>query len=242
MSNKTQLSTNNDKLASLIQELTNKATGGGSNGDSGSIETGTLTGATTLLAEPDSVTYYYDLENIPNFASKLLIVLTSLSTSDYPDVRFVLTRESLADDFEISEQYYDGTWCSGASLDGNVFSIIDNSQIFAECNYYAAGGSSISGGAGVETCTVTVNGGSSACSACYTVLEDGVTRAKIVGAYSSSDLLTNVVCGTAVVFLNIGTLISYTATSGNIVEATGTSLIYETPADANDVVITVERD
>lgn len=40
MSNKTQLSTNNDKLASLIQELANKAAGGGSGG---SVETCTVT-------------------------------------------------------------------------------------------------------------------------------------------------------------------------------------------------------
>lgn len=47
MSNKTQLSTNNTKLASLIQELTNKATGGGG----AAVETCTVTVAFNSSAE-----------------------------------------------------------------------------------------------------------------------------------------------------------------------------------------------
>lgn len=127
MSNKTQLSTNNTTLASLIATLQGKASGGGS------LETGTITGVTTLIADPGTeATFYYDLSV---FSGKRLVVLKN---SLYASAHVVLCRDNIDDDFILAASELVGN--SSATVADNIMTVIDGTSVTAYANfdYYAA--------------------------------------------------------------------------------------------------------
>lgn len=128
---KNQLQTNNAKLEALITELQGKAAGGGGGG---SLETGTLTTVTSFVIS--NTDYYADLESIPDIASKHLVVLRYTNSSRY-NPSWVLTRNSLDDEFSVSAVSGNQGFNTGYSLTGYVFSINFSSVIVGELTYYA---------------------------------------------------------------------------------------------------------
>lgn len=104
-------------------------------GGGGSLETGILTTVTSLVI---SHTHYYaDLENIPDIASKYLVVLYYTNSSKH-NPSWVLTRNSLDDEFSISAVTGDQGFNDGCSLTGYVFVMNNLLEAVGELTYYAA--------------------------------------------------------------------------------------------------------
>lgn len=121
------------QIDEIMELLEGKSAGDGGSGG-GSLETGTLTTVTSFVV---SYTHYYaDLENIPDIASKHLVVLHYTDSSKY-NPSWVLTRNSLDDEFSVSAATGDQSFNDGYSLTGYVFVIRQSSTIVGELTYYA---------------------------------------------------------------------------------------------------------
>lgn len=104
-------------------------------GGSGSmLETGTLTGATTMFADPGEVTYYYDLESIPNISTKKLVVMCDVKSPAY---YVILSRSATSEDFAVTEP--NESIALSPTIDGYVLSAkVSTNTLFVSTIYYAA--------------------------------------------------------------------------------------------------------
>ena len=123
------------KIAEIEALLEGKSAGSGDGSGDGSVETGTLIGMTTLLADPSSTTYYYDLDTIPNLASKNIIFFSDIASNMSSIYYLCLYRETTSDAFIISQ--YLGTAVSSLTISDNIMSLTTSIASMSELSYIA---------------------------------------------------------------------------------------------------------
>lgn len=101
--------------------ITGTHAGGGGGGASveSELSTGTITGATTFIAAPGAKTYYYNLEDIPNYSTKKIIILQI--TTNY--VSAILTRADVNDSWDLNSYTTSAGSAENYTVDGNIFSL-----------------------------------------------------------------------------------------------------------------------
>lgn len=112
-----------DNLIEQIQTaLEGKAAGSGSSDE---FVTGILQGVTTLFADPTLVTYYFDLENIPNLSSKNIIIL-KVNSTEVESVIAALYRENINNSFNLLIGNFSSGTYENPAIDGSIFSLQAN--------------------------------------------------------------------------------------------------------------------
>lgn len=132
-----QLTNNTTTLQTILDTINALPEAGGGGG----VDTGTIVGVTSLKADPSNVTYYFDLENIPNIDSKrLLVIIGNTQSTEGATVKatYTLTRANAGEAFAMVDSL-----TYGISGEQNVPSITDyvftlTNSLFSDVIYYAA--------------------------------------------------------------------------------------------------------
>ena len=141
MSNKTQLSTNNTKLASLIQELQGKAAGGGSGG-------GVETCSVRLHSNAEAVGYWYACPVLKSDGT--VDVETTLINGYDGKTSFDITIENVVCGSMLAVEFYCSYGLNGVDTEGAVWCGTDpRSYDVLFCVITAAAG---------ETATIYIKG------------------------------------------------------------------------------------